>query len=148
MESTVVTALAAAIGSIVGASASIATSLISQRTQTHRANVEWQSRERESLYNEFITEASRLTVDARVHSLEGAEQLASLYGVLNRIRLISGDDVVRKAEECCHHIVELYWRPNMTLDEFRAAYEAGQVDSLKGFSMACRLELTTMSPSP
>ena len=141
------TALAAAIGSVIGASASIATSLISQRTQTLRANVEWQSRERESLYNEFISEASRLTVDARVHSLEGAEQLAVLYGVLNRIRLISGHDVVRKAEECCHHIVELYWRPNMTLEEFRAAYEADELDSLKDFSAACRFELLTMSPS-
>jgi hypothetical protein len=147
MESTVVTALAAAIGSVVGASASIATTLISQRTQTLRASAEWQIRERESLYNEFITEASRLTVDARMHSLEGPEQLAALYGVLNRIRLISGHDVVRKAEECCHQIVELYWRPNMTLDEFRAAYEADQLDSLKDFSVACRLELMTMSPS-
>jgi hypothetical protein len=121
MEPTVVTALAAAIGAVVGASTSIASSLISQRTQAFRANVEWQIRERESLYNEFISEASRLTVDARVRSLEGAEQLAALYGVLNRIRLISGDDVVRKAEECCHQIVEVYWRLNMTLDEFRAA---------------------------
>jgi hypothetical protein len=147
MESTVVAALAAAIGSVVGASASIATSLISQRTQALRANVEWQIRKRETLYNEFITEASRLAVDAHVHSLEGAEQLAAIYAVLSRIRLISSDDVVRRAEACCHHIVELYWRPNITLEEFRAAYEADQLDSLKEFSIACRLELMRISPS-
>src|SRR5882672_5841182 len=130
MESTVVTALAAAIGSVVGASASIATTWISQRTQTARANAEWRLRERESLYSDFIAEASRLAVDARVHSLKGPEQLAALYGVLNRVRLISGDDVVAKAEEYCHRIMEHYWRPNMTLDEFRAAFEADKLDSL------------------
>jgi hypothetical protein len=145
MESTVVTALAAAIGSVVGASASIATTWISQRTQTTRAVADWRLREHQSLYSDFVAEASRLAVDARVHSLKGPEQLAPLYGVLNRIRLISDNDVVKKAEECCHRIFELYWRPNMTLDEFRAAFEVDQLDSLKDFSMACRMELMRMT---
>ena len=58
MNSTVVTAMAAALGSLVGAAASIATTWITQRTQTIRAHSEWKLRERESLYKEFITEAS------------------------------------------------------------------------------------------
>ena len=64
MNSTIVTAMAAALGSLVGAAASIATTWITQRTQTVRADSEWKLRERESLYKEFITEASRLAVDA------------------------------------------------------------------------------------
>ena len=63
MTSTVVTAMAAALGSLVGAAASIATTWITQRTQTIRAHSEWKLRERESLYKEFITEASRLAVE-------------------------------------------------------------------------------------
>ena len=54
MNSTVVTAMAAALGSLVGAAASIATTWITQRTQTIRAHSEWKLRVRESLYNEFI----------------------------------------------------------------------------------------------
>jgi hypothetical protein len=53
MNSTVVTAMAAALGSVVGAAASIATTWITQRTQTIRANSEWKLRERESLYRQW-----------------------------------------------------------------------------------------------
>ena len=51
-----------------------------------------QLRVRESLYGEFITEASRLSVDALVHSLDRPEQLVALYGILSRIRLVAGAD--------------------------------------------------------
>jgi len=145
MESGVVTTIAAVLGSMVGASASIATTRITTRSQAIRANAEWRLRERQRLYKEFVTEASRLSVDARGHSLEGLDRLAELYGVLNRIRLISGEDVLSKAEDCCRLIVEFYWQPNMTLEEFRVAYEADRLDSLKEFSTACRRELLAMS---
>src|SRR5947207_2677562 len=109
MDATVVTGLAAAAGSLVGATASIATTWITQRTQTTRANLEWQLHERESLYTEFISEASRLSVDAMLHSLERPDQLVALYGLLSRIRLIASDEVLREAEDCIRRIVELYW---------------------------------------
>ena len=144
MESTVVTAMAAALGSLVGATASIATTWITQRTQTIRANSEWKLRERESLYKEFITEASRLTIDALAHSLEEPNQLIALYGILSSIRLMSGEEVLRHGEACCHRIMELYGRPNLTTDQIRAAAEGrdlDDIDPLKEFSAACRKEL-------
>ncbi|HEV2972049.1 MAG TPA: hypothetical protein VGY55_18900 [Pirellulales bacterium] len=48
MDATVVTAMAAAIGSLVRASASIATTWLTQRTQSTRAATEWKLHERES----------------------------------------------------------------------------------------------------
>jgi hypothetical protein len=144
VNSTVVTALAAALGSLVGASASIATTWISQRTQSLRAHMEWKLRERESLYKEFITEASRVAIDALTHSMERPDQIMTLYGVLSRIRLMSGAEVVRQAEACCRRIIELYGRPNLTTDQLRAAVAAQEVDELdplKEFSNACRTEL-------
>ena len=145
MDSTVVTALAAALGSLVGATASIGTTWISQRRQSIRASAEWKLRDRESLYKEFIMEASRLFGDAMVKSLERPDQLVGLYGILSRIRLISGDDVLSKAVSCCHRIVELYRRPNMTAEQIRAAFEANEFDPLKEFSAACRAELLAMA---
>jgi hypothetical protein len=144
MNSTVVTALAAALGSLVGATASIATTWITQRTQSIRANSEWKLRERESLYKQFITEASRLTVDAVAHCLERPDQLMALYGILSCIRLMSGEEVVRQGEACCRRIIELYGRPNLTTDQIRATVEAhdlNDIDPLKEFSTACRNEL-------
>lgn len=88
MNSTVVTAMAAVLGSILGAAASVVTTWITQRTQSIRANSEWTLRERESLYREFITEASRLAIDALAHTLERPDQIMALYGILSRIRLI------------------------------------------------------------
>ena len=145
MDSTVVTALAAALGSLVGATASIGTTWISQRRQSIRASAEWKLRDHESLYKEFIMEASRLFGDAMMKSLERPDQLVGLYGVLSRIRLISEDEVLSKAVGCCHRIVELYRRPNMTAEQIRAAFEANEFDPLKDFSAACRMELLAMS---
>ena len=145
MDSTVVTALAAALGSLVGATASIGTTWISQRRQSIRASAEWKLRDHESLYKEFIMEASRLFGDAMVKSLERPDQLVGLYGILSRIRLIAGDEVLSKAVGCCQRIVELYRRPNMTAEQIRAAFEANEFDPLKEFSAACRAELLAMS---
>ena len=144
MTSTVVTAIAAALGSLLGAAASIATTWITQRTQTIRAHSEWKLRERESLYKEFITEASRLAVDALAHSLEQPDQLMALYGILSCIRLMSGEEVVRQGEACCRRIIELYGRPNLTTDQIRAvaeSHELNDIDPLKEFSSVCRNEL-------
>jgi hypothetical protein len=145
MEATVLTATATAMGSLVGASASIATTWITQRKQSLRANSDRKLCERESLYKEFITEASRLAVDALVNSLDRPDQIVPLYGVLSCIRLVAGDEVLAEAEECCRRIVERYWRPNLTPDQVYASIKANEFDLLKGFSMACRKELLTMS---
>src|SRR5213592_1015759 len=107
MDSTVVTAMAAALGSLVGATASIGTTWLSLRKQSIRATAEWKLRERESLYKEFIMEASRLFGDAMVNSLDRPDKLVALYGILSRIRLMSGDNVLSMAVDC-HRIVGLY----------------------------------------
>src|SRR6185295_2880041 len=94
MYATLLTATAAALGSLAGASASIATTWISHRTQSRNASLEWRLRERESLYKEFIAEASRLAINALGNSLQQPDQLVQLYGLLSRMRLVSELDVV------------------------------------------------------
>jgi hypothetical protein len=145
MDSAIVAAMAAALGSLVGAGASLTTTWLTQRTQRIRANTEWRLRERQALYEAFITEASRMCVEALVHSLEKPDQLMALYGILSRIRLMSGDDVLRTAEEVCHRIVELYRGPNLTPDQILAEFEADRLDPVKEFSAACRTELLALS---
>ncbi len=141
MDSTVVAALAAAVGSVVGAAASIATTWITQRRSTIRETANWKLHERQSLYKEFIAQASRLAVEAAAHSLERPEQLVTLYGILSQIRLISGDEVLGEAEKCCRQIADLYRQPNLTPEQIRDAFEANGLDPLKDFSASCRREL-------
>ena len=128
MDSTLITATAAALGSLVGAAASIGTTWITQRTQTIHEETEGRLRDRESLYGEFITEASRLAVDALDHSLERSDKLVTLYGILGRIRLVADERVLAEAEGCCRRIVDLYAKPNMTVEQIRAAFEVDQLD--------------------
>jgi hypothetical protein len=141
MDSTVIAAGAAVLGSVVGAAATIGASWITQRTQTARSKIEVKLRDREALYGEFITEASRLTVDGLTHQLEQPTTFVKLYGILGRIRLVAADPVLASAEACCRQIVDLYAKPNMTIDQIRAAFEHGRIDPIKEFSTVCRAEL-------
>jgi hypothetical protein len=79
MDSTIIPAVAAACGSLVGAAATIVTTWITQRTQRVHAEREGKLRDREALYGEFSTEASRLTVEALSHSLERPDIAAKAF---------------------------------------------------------------------
>ena len=108
MDTSLITALAAASGSLAGAVASVGTTWITQHKQTVRELTQARLREREALYSEFITEASRLAVDAVSHSLETLEKFVNLYGIIGRIRLVSSEEVLAEAETCCRRIIALY----------------------------------------
>ena len=141
MDSTIITAVAAACGSLVGAAATIVTTWITQRTQRARAERDKQLHNREALYGEFITEASRLTVEALGHSLERPDTFVKLYVITGRIRLVATNPVLAAAEACIRQITDLYAKPNMTVDQIRLAFERDGLDPIKDFSIACRKEL-------
>ena len=75
MDSALITGMAAVLGSLAGAAASIATTWMTQRSQKIKEQAQSELRRRETLYGEFITEVSRLTGDAFEHSLERPEIL-------------------------------------------------------------------------
>ena len=141
MDYTLITAIAAACGSLMGAAATIVTTWITQRTQMVHAEREARLRERQTLYSEFITEASRVTLEALSHSLEKPDTVVTLYGLLGRIRLVAADPVLDAAEACCRQLVDLYAKPNMTVEQIRLAFERDRLDPIRDFSVACRKEL-------
>lgn len=144
MDTALITATAAGIGSVVGAAASIGTTWITQHTQNVRSHAEWRQREQEALFKEFISEASRLAIDALTHSMERPDSILNLYGILSCIRLMSSQEVVRQGEACCRRIIEMYGQPNLTTDQVRAALASNRVkdlDPLREFSNSCRIEL-------
>jgi len=147
METPTITALAVASGSIVGAVVSGFIAWNTQRMQTLRELTQQRLRERQTLYGEFITEASRLVVDAVSHALETPEKLVILYGILGRIRLVSSGKVLAEAEKFLRQIVDLYERPNLTLEQVRASLDSENFDPLKAFSSACGAELLKIAPT-
>jgi len=141
MDTTIIAAVAAACGSLAGATVTVATTWITQRTQ--RAQAEWEQtrRYREALYGEFITEASRLTIEALCNSLERPDSFVKLYGITGRIRLVCTGAVLAAAEACIRQIIDLFAKPNMTVEQIRMAFEREGLDPIKDFSVACRKEL-------
>jgi hypothetical protein len=147
MDRAVLSALAALLGSLVGASATIATAWLTQRTQARRSSVETEIRKREVLYGEFIAEGSKLLIESIDHKLDDPERLYSLYAVLNRIRLVSSDEVLAAADRTSTQITERFFRPNLSSDEMRQLVLTRPDDPLKEFSEVCRLELRTLQRS-
>jgi hypothetical protein len=145
MDANLITALAGVLGAVSGASAAIATTWITQKNQTIRERAKSETRKREILYGDFITEASRLIADAFDHSLDTPETLVKLYANLGRIRLVSSDTVLTAAEECCDRILKLYAQPNRTMAEIFTALHGGELEVFKHFSEACRIELRKYS---
>jgi hypothetical protein len=141
MDLTIVAPVAAAAGSLVGAAATILATWLTQRTQTVHAEREETLRRRETLYGEFLTEASRLAVEAFSHSLEQPDTFVKLYGINGRVRLVATDPVLDAAEACIRQIIDFYAKPNMTIEQIRVAFERDRLDPIREFSVACRKEL-------
>ena len=140
MDSAFITGMAAVLGSLAGASASIATTWMTQRNQLIRERTKAELCRREALYGEFITETARLTADAFDHSLERPETVANVYAIMCRIRLVASVPVVEAAQECCHHIVDMYSQQNVSIEQISERLRAAK-HPLREFATACRAEL-------
>lgn len=141
MDPAIISASAALLGSIAGGSASLVTAWINQRVQGKRVTAQVETRKREQLYADFLTECSKLALDALDHTLDRPETLQLAYTLVNRIRLTSSDAVLHAAEAAIQEILAAYRAPNMPIEKFREMSLAEMHDPLRAFSEACRDEL-------
>lgn len=144
MDATIVSAMAAVLGSLVGGSATVVTAWITQRTLSKRELLGTEIRARETLYGEFIRECSKLVVDSFTHALDKPEKLSPVYELLNRIRLRASDAVLAEAEQMLKWITEQYYSPNLSVEEIRTIVQSRGPDPLKSFGEACRVELKSI----
>jgi hypothetical protein len=141
-----ITATAALLGSLAGASASIVTNWMTECSQFARLHAVEELRRRQLLYEEFIKDASNSVIDSLTNSLDRPDKFVKLYSNVSRIRLLSSPPVLTAAEECCRQIVELYSKPNMTVEEIRTSFEVNHFDPVREFSAARRAELHQFAP--
>ena len=145
MDSSIITATAAVLGSLVGGSATVAATWVTQRTLSKRELLRTEIRRRENLYGQFISEYSKRVIDSFERTLDKPENLLSMYELLNRIRLCGSDTILREAEHALKLITEQYFSSNLSLEEMRALVQkGGNEDPLKPFAEACRSELKSM----
>lgn len=144
MDSAIVSATAAVLGSLVGGSATLATAWITQKTASKRELIQREMRKREALYGEFIAECAKQLMDAFTHTLDTPEKLLPLYAMLNRIRLSASQPVLAEAERLLTRVTDQYFSRNLTLDEIRDLAHSEGADPLRTFGEACRAELKAM----
>ena len=148
MDSTLLTALAGVLGSLVGGTATAATAWVSARTQGKRQLIAGEMKKREALYGEFIKECCERAIDSFGRSLDKPEVLLTTYELLDRIRLCASESVLHEAEQAVAVIMDQYFASNLSLEEMRALMRKGaKVDPLRRFAEACRAELKEMLTS-
>ena len=144
MDTTLLTAMSGVLGSLVGGSATVATTWITQRTASRRELIQGDIKKREMLYGEFIAECAKLILDAFTHSLDKPEKLFPLYALINRIRLRASQPVLVEAEHVLRLITEQYFARNLTVEQMRELARSADADPMKAFGEACRAELKSI----
>ena len=144
MDTALVGAMSAVLGSLVGGSASVATTWMAQKTLNRREVLREELRKREALYGEFIGECAKLFMDAFTHTLEKPEILLPVFALVNRIRLCASRKVLAEAERVLGRLTEQYFAQNLTVEELRKLAHMQQADPLSAFGEACRAELKSL----
>src|SRR5271170_7396976 len=137
------TALSSIFGSMTGALGSTLSTWITQRHADRRDLLARRVFHREQLYSDFITECTRILVDALENSFRDPDKLIPAYALLSRIRLTASKEVLASAELLVRSIVKNYGEPNLTPEQIRSRALNGN-DPLKLFSETCRAELDSL----
>lgn len=141
MNAAYLSAIAALVGSAIGGLTSLATTWLTQYGEAKRQQLTRDRVKRETLFADFINEASALYADAFTHQSTDLEKLASLFALISRMRLLASKEIADQAEKVAQLIIDTYLAPNRTFAEVRELRKTGALEPIKEFSEACREEL-------
>jgi hypothetical protein len=141
MDAAYLSAAAALVGSAIGGFTSLSTTWLTQHGQVRFQRLTQERAERESLFAQFIDEASLLYADAFTHDGTDLAKISKIYAMIGRMRLVSSKDIVDHADRVSQMIIDTYLAPNRTFRDIQELRKNGAMDPLKEFSEACRKEL-------
>jgi hypothetical protein len=134
MRPAYLTALAARTRSALGRSTSLA---LASSTQNRHDR----AKQRQTLYSQFISEASKLYGDALAHNETGVAGLVSVSALIGRTQPLFHLTVVEEAKIVLRMIVDPHFVPNETFSELRKEVEDHPINPLVALSEKCREEL-------
>ena len=145
MDPAILSAASALTGSLIGGVSTLTASWLSQRGQFRAQALVHEAVKRETLYAEFIIEASKRLTEAWSRQAESPEVIAGLYSALDRMRLTSSTEVIRVAEQVVSQVLDAYAEANKSFDELRELVrKEDEFDPLRDFAEACRTELRAL----
>jgi hypothetical protein len=147
MDTAYFSAFAALAGSVIGGLTSLGTSWLTQHSQLGAQRLARNLERRETLYKDFIDEASRLYVDAFEHEHTELSNLVKLFAMVSQMRVVSSPKVVEDADKVVRLIVGTYLAPNKAFGDLESTLQSHTIDPLREFSEACRDELRELGAS-
>lgn len=141
MDAAYISAFTGLVGVLVGGLTSFSTTYLTQQAQLHERSRQAERAKRETLFGDFITEATRLYGDALSHEKDDVADLVLLYALIARMRLLGSDQVVQAAELALDFIIETYLAPNRSLHDLRGAAKRGELNFLRDLGEVCRADL-------
>jgi hypothetical protein len=144
MDASIISALAALTGAAVGGLTSGVANWLNHRSQLRAQWLFHEKNRRQTLYRDFIEEASKCYIDALQHDEPDIPSLVGVYAKLGRMRTQSSRPVIHRAEEVARKILDTYLEPDKSFVELREMAVDGTIDMLHGFSDACHDEFDEM----
>jgi hypothetical protein len=146
VDASIISALAALTGAVVGGLTSGIANWLNQRNQLRAQWILHEKTRRQILYRDFIDDAAKCYIDALQHAEADIPGLVGLYAKLSRMRVLSSKPVVHRAEDVARKIMDTYLEPDKSFVELREMAINGTIDMLEGFSDACHDEFEEMRP--
>jgi hypothetical protein len=146
VDVSIISALAALTGAAVGGLTSGIATWLNHRSQVRTEWILHEKSRRQTLYRDFIEEASKCYIDALQHDKADIPGLVGVYAKLSAMRALSSRPVVHCAEDVARKILDTYLEPDKSFVELREMVIDGTIDLLRGFSDACREEFDGMRP--
>jgi len=147
MDAGYISAFTGLLGASIGGLSSVSTTWIAQSAQLRFAQKESFRTRRETLYRDFITEATRLYGKALSHETYEITEFVLVYALIAQMRLMAGQPVVGAAEETMSKIIETFLAPNLGLNDLKLRVLRGEMNFLLEFGEACRLETSVYRTS-
>ena len=136
--------LSGLLGALIGGGASLAVAVYTHRSQDRLQRVAHEITKRETIYAEFLMNASKSLLGAytRDEIVVGSDE-QHLIGLINRMRLFAPAAVVIGAEAVVKAIVEISLKPGIELRQLavQALSKSPEPDPFLTFSLICRTDL-------
>ena len=132
------------LGALIGGGASLAVAIYNQRAEERLQRVANEVTRRETIYGDFLENASKLLLNAYTHDeLVLGKDEQHLIGLINRMRLFAPPHIVGEAEAVLKAIVEVLLKPSIELRQLarESLSKSPDPDPFLKFSLSCRADL-------
>jgi hypothetical protein len=143
MNADILTQFSGLLGALIGGT-SLAVAIYTQRSQDRLQRVAHEITKRETIYADFLMNASKLLLSAYTHDdiVIGSDE-QHLIGLINRMRLFAPGEVISGAEAVLNAIVEISLKPSVELRQLavQSLSKSPDPDPFLRFSQTCRADL-------